>query len=72
LPAFALASVAFSQPRVRPFIGGLALGSAALIAELAFMGDSAFVGGLFLLRIFALANAAACLWLGRIALETKR
>jgi hypothetical protein len=72
LPAFALASVGFASRHLRPFIGGLALGSAALVTELAVTGDVAFVGGSFLLRVFALANVAACLWLGRIALETKR
>ncbi|HEY4016090.1 MAG TPA: S8 family peptidase [Polyangiaceae bacterium] len=71
LPAFALASIAFAQPRARPFIGGLALGSAALLTQMAAAGDVAFVGGSFLLRVFALANVGACLWLGRISLEVR-
>jgi len=71
LPAFALASVAFAQRRARPFIGGVALGSAALLVQMASAGDVAFVGGPFLLRVFALANVGACLWLGRISLEVR-
>jgi hypothetical protein len=72
LPAIVLTMVGFASKRARPFIGGIALGTAALLAQLAWSGDAAFVGGPFLARLWTVANALVCLWLARMALDTKR
>jgi serine protease len=72
LPALALTLLGFASARVRPLIGGIALGTAAFLVQLALAGDVAFVGGGLFLRVWATANALACLWLARIALEEKR
>jgi serine protease len=72
LPAFALAALGFSSRRIRPIIGGVALGTAALLAQTAWSGDEAFVGGALLLRVWALAHGLICVWLARMALDEKR
>jgi serine protease len=72
LPALALAAIGFANRRVRPLVGGVALGTAAMLTQIAWAGDVAFVGGAFLLRIWAVANAFVCLWLARTALAERR
>ncbi|HEY3817544.1 MAG TPA: S8 family peptidase [Polyangiaceae bacterium] len=72
LPAILLTMLGFASKRARPLIGGIALGTAALLAQLAWSGDASFVGGPFLARIWTVANALVCLWLARTALDTKR
>jgi serine protease len=72
LPAIVLTMLGFASKRARPFIGGIALGTAALLAQLAWSGDAAFVGGPFLARAYAVVNALVCLWLARMALDAKR
>jgi len=71
-PALALAMLAFASKRARPLIGGVALGTAALLAQMAWSGDVAFVAGPMLARVWAVGNALVCLWLARIALQTDR
>ena len=71
LPALLLAVLGFASRRVRPLIGGIALGTAALLVQMAWAGDVAFVGGALLLRIWTVTNALACLWLARTALEAR-
>ena len=53
-------------------IGVIALGTAALLTQLAWSGDAAFVGGPLLARVWTVANALVCLWLARTALDAKR
>ncbi|HEX3345007.1 MAG TPA: S8 family peptidase [Polyangiaceae bacterium] len=72
LPAIVLTMLGFASKRARPFIGGIALGTAALLAQLAWSGEAAFVGGPFLARLWTVANALVCLWLARMALDAKR
>jgi serine protease len=72
LPAVVLTMLGFASKRARPFIGGIALGTAALLAQLAWSGDAAFVGGPLLARLYAVVNALVCLWLARMALDAKR
>jgi hypothetical protein len=72
LPALGLTLLAFANSRVRPFIGGIALGTAALLAQLTWSGDAAFIGGPMLARVWMVANALVCLWLARTALDAKR
>jgi hypothetical protein len=71
LPALTLAAFGFASKRLRPFIGGVALGTAALQVQLALSADTAFVGGAMLLRVWGVANALVCLWLARIALDSR-
>jgi len=71
LPALLLTVLGFASRRVRPLIGGIALGTAALLVQMAWAGDVAFVGGPLLLRVWAVTNALACLWLARTALEAR-
>jgi len=72
LPAVGLTMLAFSSKRIRPIIGGVALGTAALLTQLAWSGDAAFVGGPLLARVWTVVNALVCLWLARTALDARR
>jgi serine protease len=71
LPVIALSAVGFASRRTRPFIGGVALGSAALLAQMAWSADVAFIGGTLLGRAWAVGNALICLWIARLALDGK-
>jgi serine protease len=70
LPAFTLAALGFGRSRMRPFIGGVALGTAALLVQMAWSGDVAYVAGAFLVRLWEVANIVVCLWLARVALKS--
>jgi hypothetical protein len=72
LPTLALAAIGFRSRHLRPLIGGIALGSAALLVQMAWSGDAGFVAGAFLARVWEFANALVCLWLARVALEDKK
>ena len=72
LPSIALAAVGFASRRMRPLIGGIALGTAAMLAQMAWSADVAFVGGAALARAWAVANALVCFWIARVALDAKR
>ena len=72
LPVIGLTMIGFASRRFRPFIGGVALGTAALCAQLAWSADAAFVGGATLARVWAVVNVLVCLWLARVALDAKR
>ncbi len=71
LPALGLTALAFANRRARPIVGGVAMGSAALLAQLAWSGDVAFVFGPWLARIWTAGSALLCLWIARIALDAK-
>jgi serine protease len=70
-PAFGLALVGFGSKRLRPFIGGAALGTAALMTQMAFSADVAFVLGTTAMRVLTLASGALSVWLARLALDRK-
>jgi serine protease len=72
LPVMGLSMFAFASRRARPFIGGLALGTAALCAQMAWSADAAFVFGSFLARMWAIGSVFVCLWLARTALDGKQ
>ncbi len=72
LPAIALTLFGFASRRVRPLIGGVALGTAALLAQMAWSGEAAFVAGPFLARVWVTFHALVCLWIARAALSAKR
>jgi serine protease len=71
LPVVALTAIGFASRRARPFIGGVALGMAALLAQMAWSADVAYVGGELLGRGWAVTNALVCLWIARFALDGK-
>ena len=71
-PAFLLTTLFFNNKRVRPFVGGVALGSAALLVQLGISGETFFALGSFGLRIFCALNVVALLWVARMSLDTKR
>jgi serine protease len=68
LPAVGLSALGFASSRARPFIGGVALGTAALLAQMAWSADVAFVGGAFLAWAWVVTNGLVCLWIARTGL----
>jgi serine protease len=72
LPAMALTALAFRGKKTRPFIGGIALGTAAFLAQLLVWQETAFVLGSGLLGVWAVANGLVCIWIARIALVEGR
>ncbi len=68
LPAVGLSALGFANPRARPFIGGVALGTAALLAQIAWSADAAFVGGALLAWVWVVTNGLVCLWIARTGL----
>ena len=71
-PAFLLTTLFFNNKRLRPFVGGVALGTGALLVQLGVSGETFFALGSFGLRIFCALNVIACLWIARMTLDTKR
>ncbi|MCL2449952.1 MAG: S8 family peptidase [Polyangiaceae bacterium] len=69
LPVVGLSAVGFASRRARPFIGGIALGTAALLAQMTWSGDVAFAAGPALGKLWALVNIGLCLWIARVGLE---
>jgi serine protease len=72
LPAIGLAVLFFGAKRLRSTIGGFALGSAALMTQLAIFADVATPFGSFTTRIWLAVNCLVCLWLARVTLDKKR
>lgn len=72
LPVFALTAIFFGSKRLRPAVGGFALGTAALLVQLGISGETFYALGPFMLRIWAVGNALVCLWLARLALDVKK
>jgi serine protease len=70
-PVLALTGMFFGVKRLRPLVGGVALGTAALLAQMAFSGETAFVGGLLAMRVWTVVNALVCVWIARLALDKK-
>ncbi len=71
LPAVALAAVGFGSKRLRSFLGGFALGSAALLFQLAWSADVATPFGGLGLRLWTIANMMVCLFVARLALDKR-
>lgn len=71
-PTVALTALLFGSKKLRPFVGGFALGAAALAAQTAFSGEAFFALGGFLRVVWCSASALVCIWLGRMALDAKR
>ncbi len=72
LPVVAVAAVFFGVKRLRPAIGGFALGTAALATQMALSADAAFVLGPWGMRAYALASVFVCLWIARVALDGRK
>jgi serine protease len=58
--------------RLRSALGGFALGSAALLSEMALLGDVATPFGSLLTKLWLIANVAVCLWIARVGLDRKK
>ncbi len=71
-PSFLLVSLFFANKRMRPIVGGFALGAAALMAQLGFSSETLFALGKFGLWIFCGLNALVCIWVARFALDAKK
>jgi serine protease len=72
VPVVLLTILAFGVRRIRPTIGGFALGVSALLAQLAVQGDVATPFGSLATRLWLVANVLLCLWIARLALDGKR
>jgi serine protease len=72
LPVVAFTVLGFGMKRMRPAIGGFALGVSALLTQLAVQGDVATPFGSFATRLWLVANVLLCLWIARLALDGKR
>ena len=57
--------------RLRPTIGGFALGAAALLTQIAITADVAAPFGTLALRGWVVVNALVCMWLARMSLDAK-
>jgi serine protease len=71
LPVLVAAALLFGVKRLRSTLGGFALGSAALLSEMALLGDVATPFGSLLTKLWLIANVALCLWIARVALDRK-
>jgi serine protease len=71
LPILVLTAVFFSVKRLRPTLGGFALGTAALLTQL-MGGDVATPFGHVATILWLVFNTALCLWIARIALDKKK
>lgn len=70
-PAFALTALLFGNKRLRPIVGGVALGSAALLVQMGISGETFYALGPFALRIWSAVNVALCLWIARMTLDSR-
>ena len=62
----------FGVKRLRSTLGGFALGTGALLAQLAVSLEVTMPVGALPTRLWLVANTLVCLWLARIALEADR
>jgi serine protease len=72
LPVVALTALGFKNRRFRPIVGGIALGTAALLGQIAFSQDVSYALGSTLLWVWTGANGLVCLWIARIGLGEHR
>ncbi len=72
LPVLGATVIFFGVKRLRPALGGFAAGMAALLCQLTVSLDVVAPLGALPTRLWLVANAALCLWLARVALETDR
>jgi serine protease len=71
-PLFLLVTLFFNNKRLRPFVGGFALGTAALMVQIGISGETFFALGGVGLKIFCVLNAAIAAWIARFTLDSKK
>ncbi len=71
LPSFLLVALGFHRPALRALAGGLAVGTAAYLTQIAWSGESQFVFGTLMMRVWAMVNVVACLWVAKNTLAAK-
>lgn len=71
LPAFAATALFFGSKRLRPMVGGLALGTAALLTQMGISGEVWYAFGGVAMRLWCVVNIALCLWVARMTLDKK-
>lgn len=71
LPVGILVGLFFRIDRLRPSIGGFAVGTAALCTQIAITADAASPFGSLMLRLWMVAQVAVCFFVARIALDSK-
>jgi serine protease len=72
LPIFGLTALVFGSKRLRPVLGGLALGTAALLVQMGMSGETLYALGPFMLRVWCAVNVLLCLWIARLSLEASK
>jgi serine protease len=72
IPAWLLIGLFFDNKRLRPIIGGVASGSAALMAEIIFSGSVHYAVWSVFAITWLVANIAACVWIADKSLEDKQ
>jgi serine protease len=71
LPVLVLTAVLFGVKRLRPTLGGFALGTAALLTQM-MAGDVATPFGSVLTWVWLVVNVSICLWIARLGLDAKK
>jgi lipopolysaccharide export LptBFGC system permease protein LptF len=71
-PVLLVTALAFGARRGRVFAGGLALGTAALLGQMALSGETLYAFGALGAKVWMLGNAALCLWVARIGLDERK
>jgi serine protease len=72
LVPFALTAVLFGVPKARPFIAGIATGTAAYLASVIYLGEAFGPFGRTALIAWCALNAFVCLWIARTNLAESR
>ena len=71
LPVLVALGVLYGVKRFRPTLGGFAVGTGALLVQLAISLDVTMPVGAVATRLWLVANALVCVWLARVALEAE-
>ena len=72
LPAVVAAAVLYGVKSLRSTLGGFALGSAALMTQIAWAGDVGTPFGTTITRLWLAGNVMLCVWLARVVLDRKK
>jgi hypothetical protein len=72
LPAVVATALLYGVKSLRSTLGGLALGGAALMAQIAVLGDVTTPFGWVLTKLWLAANVMVCLWIARLVLDQKK
>ncbi len=71
LPMMGLTALLYGSKVLRPIVGGLAIGTAALLVQQGISGETFYALGPFALRIWCALNALVCVWIARMTIDTK-